>query len=573
MNEHDRRAIDAFFNQMDESGETNASKATRLHKVIRRVPSTSKEVSFEEVSSDASNASDACDTSDAARATDASESDELPVGAVVVDDKLVGFGIHILNQDVYPLQSFEIYLRGCELTGHLDLSSCHDLVFVDVYHNRISSVDVSDAPNLRILGLQDNDIAELDVSGLPACQGIDAGSNHISCLDVSRNYELVELYVNGNNLSTLDLSANTKLKYLYCQGNRLTTLDTTKNPLLRHLDATGNPLVSIRALAPQRDDMAPLELSAEGGGTVGMRFNPVYDAQWKETGVWEQAYCACPNEGWRFVGWFDEGDARVCADAEWVDEYGASRVLVARFEPQESMREVNTRLIERRLEEGLAYLREHYEVNERALDEVFRVMDIGGRPHEPRSFDVEGVGNLLMMTVKDSDEAQLSSFVLTPYCKNLPLFSTDFVYTGDKRFFLVELYDLGNVHDEAFEALIARFAELQASWSDVPDMPVRPCWYDAIRPVCIAKMPDAALDERALNFFLQCLEVFVDAAQTLEPFATEEARVRKWQATKTYSDRLIDEGGVSTDLFTRAIGAANTRRYFDEVFFAPVLYQ
>ena len=42
---------------------------------------------------------------------------------------------------------------------------------------------------------------------------------------------------------------------------------------------------------------------------------------------------------------------------------------------------------------------------------------------------------------------------------------------------------------------------------------------------------------------------------------------------KDYSDRLIDEGGVSTDLFTQAIGPENTRRFFDEVFFGPACYK
>lgn len=312
MNNRDHEAIRAFFDQTDENGISNEEKARTRSHVIRRVDTTPKDRSYEEA--------------DAAQ-----REGDLPVGVVEVDGKLIGFGIHILNEDVYPLKSFEIYLRGCDLVGSLDLSGCKDVVFVDLYHNRISSVDVSDMPALRILGLQDNEIAFLDPTGLPACQGIDAGFNRLENIDVSRNPELVELYVNDNKLEKLDTSRNPKLKYLRCQNNRLTSLDVTRNPLLRHLYATGNPLKSIHALAPRRDGLLPLSLFASSGGCVGLSFNPIYNAQWKETGEWEQSYHAYPDNGFSFAGWFDEKGACISTEADFDDEYGNSRQLTARF--------------------------------------------------------------------------------------------------------------------------------------------------------------------------------------------------------------------------------------------------
>lgn len=312
--QHDRVAMEAFFAQVDEAGVTNAEKAEKLHRTIRRVPTTSKDRSFEEADEPQGRAGD------------------LPVGVVVIDGKLVGLGIHILNEDVYPLQSFEIYLRDCDLVGHLDLSGCTDMVFLDLYRNRISSADVSNMPALRILGLQSNRIRSLDPTGLPACQGIDIGMNQLQSIDVSRNPELVELYVNDNQLTALDTSRNAKLKYLRCQNNQLTSLDVTANPLLRHLYATGNPLASIRALAPNSNGALPLQLLAGEGGCVGLSFNPIYNAQWKETGEWEQSYHAYPDEVCTFTGWFDESGACVSTEQDWSDDYGASRCLTAHFE-------------------------------------------------------------------------------------------------------------------------------------------------------------------------------------------------------------------------------------------------
>ena len=298
--------ISLFFDQKDENGIRNREKISSRQKVIRRVATTDKSRSYEEAASK-------CD------------------GIVLENGRLIGFGIHIFNEDIYPLQSFEIYLRGCDLTGSLDLTGQKDLLFVDIYHNRVSEVLVNGDTALRILGLQDNQIARLDVKDLVACQGIDAGKNRLSELDVSQNQELVELYVNDNQLEKMDLSHCLKLKYFYCHNNRMKELDTRNNPFLRHLNATGNPMKTILSLAPQRKDKLPLELTAGDGGSVGLQFNPVYNAQWKETGEWQQTYYAYPNEAYCFKGWYDPDGRLLSEEEQWTDEYGNSRILHAVF--------------------------------------------------------------------------------------------------------------------------------------------------------------------------------------------------------------------------------------------------
>ena len=308
----DLGGISIFLSNEDADGKTNREKIIENQRIIRRIATTDKSKSYED--SDQS-----------------SQTGKYPAGVVMQDGKLIGFGIHIFNEDVYPLQSFEIYLRNCGLCGPLDLSNHKDLMFVDIYHNSVDAIDVRGDVSLRILGIQDNDIRSLDVTDLKACQGIDAGMNKIGSLDVSHNKELVELYINDNKFTEIDLSACPKLKYFYCHNNGITELDTTANPLLRHLNATGNPMRSISSLAPQREEQLPLKLTAEGEGSVGLKFNPVYNAQWKETGEWQQSYYAYPAEGHVFEGWYDEDGTKVSGEAEWFDEYGASRVLTAKF--------------------------------------------------------------------------------------------------------------------------------------------------------------------------------------------------------------------------------------------------
>ena len=308
------RLLDFFYIE-DENGVSNIDRVNRYQKILRRVETTDKNKSVEAVGNSETNG-------------------DIPNGIIMEGGKIIGLGIHIYNEDVYPLKSFEINLRSCELIGGLDISDCTDMVFLDLYHNKITSVKSNNLPSMRIFGVQDNMLESLDVSEMPLCQGIDAGMNRLKEIDVSRNSELVELYINDNDFTGIDISHNNKLKYFYCHNNRISELDTRANPLLRHLNATGNPMKSIRSLAPQKDGNLPLELYAGDGGCVGLKFNPVYNAQWKETGEWQQSYYAYPDEGCRFVGWFENG-TKVSEEEMWTDEYGASRILKALFEKKQ----------------------------------------------------------------------------------------------------------------------------------------------------------------------------------------------------------------------------------------------
>ena len=301
----------AFMNSKDENGITNLEKAEKNAKVIRRIKSTDPNKSYEESTK---------------------KETEYPIGVIVENNKLIGFGIYIFNEDIYPLQSFEIYLRNCGLTGKLDLDGCDDMLFLDLYNNCIDEVNLGSMKSMRILGLQNNKIKEIDPKLLPSCLGIDIGKNQLKEICVRENKELVELYINDNNIETIDISENKNLKYFYCHNNNIKKLDTGKNKLLRHLNAENNPMTEIYSLAPQRDEVLLLTLKAEEGGFVGLKFNPVYNAQWKETGEWQQSYSAYPKEGYKFAGWFNEDGSLFCKDEKYIDTYGASRVLKAAFE-------------------------------------------------------------------------------------------------------------------------------------------------------------------------------------------------------------------------------------------------
>ena len=232
---------------------------------------------------------------------------------------------------------------------------------------------------------------------------------------------------------------------------------------------------------------------------------------------------------------------------------------------------INMANINRRLDEGLQRLQQDYEVTEVDVGDL-NEFTVHERVHRVKQYDIQGVGNLLIMTNPLPGPMQMDTFTITPYYKNLPLFTTDYMYIGEKRMFLNEIYSLVDYQDDLYLSYIDRFAGNSKMTEQLPNMPVRQCWYDSIRPVLVAKEATPAEDELIISQFMANLETFIEMEKA-SPVLEGEARKAKWNQNYEYARRLVDDGGVSTELFVKSLGADRTKRFFYSVFFAPDRYR
>lgn len=235
------------------------------------------------------------------------------------------------------------------------------------------------------------------------------------------------------------------------------------------------------------------------------------------------------------------------------------------------MYQTNLARIENRIHAGLELLRQYYEVNELPVG-MFKSFTVAERRHVVRQFEIVGVGNLLVMTNPDPGNMQMDTFSITPYFKNLPLFTTDYMYFTDKRMFLNEIYDLVETKDVLYQSYIAQFAANCAKYSDFEDMKLPACWYDDIRPVVISKITPPEKDEAILDLFLSNLRTFI-AMEQASPVLEGEALHAKWEKNYQYARALVEDGGVSTELFVKSLGAEHTKEFFYSIFFAPYRYR
>ena len=181
-------------------------------------------------------------------------------------------------------------------------------------------------------------------------------------------------------------------------------------------------------------------------------------------------------------------------------------------------------------------------------------------------YEIKDLGNLSVMTV-NMGFMQMVSYVITPYEKNMPLLSMDFMYIMGKRKAYAEFYDL--VPDKTtpeYSEVMDAVKEFESKYSSLEDISTEPAWYDDLMTVAMHKAGKRADDEKIEEMFCDAISIYMDQANSLEKLTPEE-QAAKLALTQEYSDNLISKGGVSTDVFKKALGEEKTKEFFDKVFF------
>lgn len=231
----------------------------------------------------------------------------------------------------------------------------------------------------------------------------------------------------------------------------------------------------------------------------------------------------------------------------------------------ENIFHINKEIIEQHIKRGMDLLTAKYDLKEVETGK-FANLQIQGIDYSIKQYEINGVGNLLVMDSKDSIKLQMASFVITPYYKSLPLFSTDYIYMQERRSFLIEYYDLVPEKDECYLNYMSKFASLKAEHNHLEDMKLKECWYDSLKPVCTAKNTDSTKDSEISSMFVDNLNLFTEM-ESISELLTTEARKLKWKITQDYTDGLVDNGGVSTNVFKAVMGSDATKEFFNKVFF------
>ena len=183
-------------------------------------------------------------------------------------------------------------------------------------------------------------------------------------------------------------------------------------------------------------------------------------------------------------------------------------------------------------------------------------------------------GNLSVMKV-NMGFMQMVSFVITPYGMDMPLLSMDYMYPLAKRKAYTEFYDLVRFKDDpAYEgSILEPLKAFAGRYSSMEDVQTGSYWYDDLLSVALHKAGRRADDETIEKMFCDAIRTYMDTAvsasslDSVQMLLDDTGRAEKLQLIQEYSDNLIKNGGVSTDVFKKQLGEEKTKDFFDKVFF------
>jgi len=188
---------------------------------------------------------------------------------------------------------------------------------------------------------------------------------------------------------------------------------------------------------------------------------------------------------------------------------------------------------------------------------------------EVQQYEVEGYGNLSIM--KTDGVQQMSTIVLTPFNKNLPLISTDYMFNGENRVSYIEFYGLGIDGDENMPVFNS-LRPLKEKYARFADQPPTPGWFDEVRTMGLFKVSNYRDDDAIAQMLYDSFRITLDASKK-SPDLNAEQRAARYEITQNYVDNLISNPGVSTAIFNMCLGAERTSQFFNNVFFGTGLYK
>ena len=231
---------------------------------------------------------------------------------------------------------------------------------------------------------------------------------------------------------------------------------------------------------------------------------------------------------------------------------------------------INAKAMNSCAKNALALLEDNFKVTQTDLGAQSKLKLNAFMKFKIAQYDIENVGNLSIMKM-NMGIMQMLTFVITPYEKNLPLLSADYMYILGNRKIYLEFYDLVENKDDNYTNLLSKLQSTIENFGNLEDIEASEAWYENLLTVTTYKTGKSKNDKSFDALLTDNLQVYSDFAKSL-PQLDESQKSTKKSITVAYTDGLIEKGGISTDIFKKSLGDEKTKEFFDNIFFGSANY-
>jgi len=213
----------------------------------------------------------------------------------------------------------------------------------------------------------------------------------------------------------------------------------------------------------------------------------------------------------------------------------------------------------------LAELNENFTVTPVDVGDYKEMKIYGIMKFDVEQYDIKDLGNLSIMRM-NMGLMQMATVVITPQDKNLPLLSADYMYILSNRKAYLEFYDVVASKDETYNTLLDALSNVQKKYDHLENVEASEAWYAHLLTVTSYKGGSFDADNDLKGMLVDSLSAYLAHAKQL-PLLTEDEKAEKLTITVNYTDGLIEQGGISTDVFKKELGPEETKKFFDNIFF------
>lgn len=221
------------------------------------------------------------------------------------------------------------------------------------------------------------------------------------------------------------------------------------------------------------------------------------------------------------------------------------------------------------IEAVLSELEANYTVTPRDAGAYEEMKLFGLMKFDVDQYDIEELGNLSVMRV-NMGVMQMATAVITPRDKNMPLLSADYMYILSNRKCYLEFYDVVKEKDDRYNRLLNALSDAQSQYGHLEDIAASPAWYQHLLTVTTYKTGKTDADPDLEKMLVDSLHVYLEHSKEF-PMLAQEEKDEKIAITSEYTGGLIEKGGISTDVFKKALGDEETKKFFDQVFFGTAV--
>ncbi len=184
-----------------------------------------------------------------------------------------------------------------------------------------------------------------------------------------------------------------------------------------------------------------------------------------------------------------------------------------------------------------------------------------GMKFDIRAYKAEGLGHISVMRASGFfGLMRMDTLIINPTKKDLPLYSYDRIYAMGNDTLITELYDTA-----VGDAEISALDKIKSSYADIVERDAGEHWYDSIKLAqSISKKGKKRDAERMDKLADEHFRAYITAE--CDEVTDDIARI-KAEKTASYVDGLLQNGGPSTDVFKKKLGAERTAKLFREILF------